>query len=57
MSNSHWGIYNPHSPMEDTGDLFTDLANNVLDIGTVGGVEYGDVRAVNAPDDAPGDNR
>lgn len=42
--------YDPSQPMNDTGDLFTDLANTVKDSFTNGGVEVGRVPAVNEPD-------
>jgi hypothetical protein len=50
--------YNPGQPVNDTGDLATDLLNTGKDVGTIGKVETGQVPAVNAPgdDDAIGDD-
>jgi hypothetical protein len=42
--------YNPGQPMNDTGDLATDLLNTGKDVGSIGGVETGRYPAVNEPE-------
>lgn len=49
--------YNPTQPMNDSGDLATDLLNTVKDVGTNGGVETGQYSAIGDDDDVPGDSK